>query len=438
MREATRIPWHRRLYTRIYLSVLGIVAVLLALWSLAEMSHDDPNEYGQTQRTLMAVAMEALPEAMPEAQLQASLARWSARSGTDLALYGADGRVRAVAGTEPWASHVPPLARARMGAAPPDTPLPLGDGRWLLVHQPEVAEPEHHRLVLFATIVALAMALGCYAIARRLTRRLEQLQRGVATWGTGAWSERVQVQGRDEVAELARSFNGSAQRIESLVRAQKALLSNASHELRSPLARLRMAIELLPGTTPETLRIELARNIAELDQLVGEILLASRLEAQGDATVLAVDLDLAVLAAEECAATGATLQAAPAPMRGDPVLLRRLLRNLLENARRHGGGRAVSVRIAVGPAIELTVCDEGPGIPEAQRERVFEPFFRMAGASEEDGGVGLGLALVRQIARAHGGDASCVAPAASGACFLVRLPPRPDVVGAAPAVTPAC
>ena len=436
MREATRIPWHRRLYTRIYLSVLGIVVVVLLLWSIAETTHDDPREYSLSQRTLVAVALERLPANAPGPQLQATLARWGERSGTYLALYDADGRLRAAVGEEPWVSHVPRLMLARMGAAPPDTPLPMADGRWLLIHQPEATLPHQRSYVRFAAIVALAIALGCYAIARRLTRRLEQLQRGVAAWGAGAWSERVQVQGHDEVAELARSFNGSAQRIESLVRAQKALLSNASHELRSPLARLRMAIELLPAPTPDSLRIELGRNIAELDQLVGEILLASRLEAQGDAAVLAVDVDLAVLAAEECAATGAALQAAPAPTRGDPVLLRRLLRNLLENSRRHGGG-AVAVRIAVGPAIELTVCDDGPGIPEGQRERVFEPFFRLAGASEEDGGVGLGLALVRQIARAHGGEASCVAPDVSGACFLVRLPLRPPL-GAAQTAKSCC
>jgi signal transduction histidine kinase len=108
---------------------------------------------------------------------------------------------------------------------------------------------------------------------------------------------------------------------------------------------------------------------------------------------------------------------------GEPRLLRRMVRNLLENAVRYGAGSQVDVRLAkLGEtAVRLDVCDGGPGIPEAERERVFEPFYRIAGASEAAGGVGLGLALVRQIARRHGGDAQCLANGA-GACLRVTLP----------------
>jgi signal transduction histidine kinase len=111
---------------------------------------------------------------------------------------------------------------------------------------------------------------------------------------------------------------------------------------------------------------------------------------------------------------------------GESRLLRRLVRNLVENALRHGGGEVIGeVSVALARregAIELTVCDRGPGISPTERERIFEPFYRAAGASESSGGVGLGLALVRSIARRHGGDVRCEPRAGGGSCFVVTLP----------------
>jgi signal transduction histidine kinase len=264
--------------------------------------------------------------------------------------------------------------------------------------------------------------VGAYPVVRRTTRRLERLQTSVEALGAGDLAARVKVEGRDEVAALASSFNRSAERIERLVGAHKSLLANASHELRSPLARIRMAVEMLkPDARPE-LRAELERDIAELDALVDEILLASRLDA-GPALDAREPVDLLALAAEECARLDAVLDGEPVTVPGDPRLLRRLIRNLLENARRYGAGSAIEVGVRrVGDRAELGVCDRGPGVPEPERERIFEPFYRPAGAREREGGVGLGLALVRQIARRHGGEASCRARDGGGSCFTVLLP----------------
>ncbi|MCK6427695.1 MAG: HAMP domain-containing histidine kinase, partial [Burkholderiaceae bacterium] len=262
----------------------------------------------------------------------------------------------------------------------------------------------------------------------RLTRRLERLQASVERLGGGDLAARVDARGRDEVARLAASFNESAARIERLVQSQRALLANASHELRSPLARVRMAIEMLAeGDAPRRAEIkrELERNVAELDALIDEILLASRLDAT-DARAAFEEVDLAALAAEECARAEARFELAATgecTLRGDARLLRRLLRNLLDNARRHGGGAEVDVVLrAATDGFELDVCDRGPGVPAAERERIFEPFYRLAGASETAGGVGLGLALVRKIAEQHGGSAVCLPRAGGGSCFRVRLP----------------
>jgi signal transduction histidine kinase len=137
------------------------------------------------------------------------------------------------------------------------------------------------------------------------------------------------------------------------------------------------------------------------------------------------EVDLLALAAEECARyEEAELDGQPVTLRGDARLLRRMIRNLLENARRYGVDAPIEVIVgrAPGDGTELRICDRGPGVGEAERERIFEPFYRLAGARERGGGVGLGLALVRQIARRHGGDAKCLARDGGGSCFAVLLP----------------
>jgi signal transduction histidine kinase len=276
-------------------------------------------------------------------------------------------------------------------------------------------------------IVAVAVALGAYPVIRRLTKRLEALQAGVERWGQGDLSTRVQVEGKDEVAFLAERFNQAAERIEQLLGSHKALLANASHELRSPLARIRMSLELLGQDGPAAQREEIGRSIRELDQLIDEILLASRLDRQGDAEPFE-EVDLMGLAAEECARSGAQLQIEPADvgqgmlLQGSPRLLRRLLRNLLENAQRHGKGEVTASIERQGAQWVLRVRDHGPGVPPAERERIFEPFYRLSGRSEQSGGAGLGLALVKTIAERHGGSVACEEALGGGAMFVVHLP----------------
>ena len=157
-------------------------------------------------------------------------------------------------------------------------------------------------------LVGLAVALGAYPVMRRLTLRLEALQRGVERWGAGDLSARINTEGRDEVAFLARRFNHAAERIETLMESHKSLLANASHELRSPLARIRMGLELMGVDKASPQRLEISRTIGELDQLIDEILLASRLDTkQADAEPFET-LDLTGLAAEECARVNAELR----------------------------------------------------------------------------------------------------------------------------------
>ena len=284
-------------------------------------------------------------------------------------------------------------------------------------------------------LVGLAVALGAYPVMRRLTLRLEALQRGVERWGAGDLSARINTEGRDEVAFLARRFNHAAERIETLMESHKSLLANASHELRSPLARIRMGLELMSVDMASPQRMEISRSINELDQLIDEILLASRLDTrQADAEPFEA-LDLTGLAAEECSRVHAELQAEltdgpdaghSLTVQGSPRLLRRLIRNLLENARRYSQGDISLQLTQTGTGRQqravIQVHDRGPGVPSAQRERIFEPFYRLPGASEREGGVGLGLALVKSISERHGGTVRCEARPGGGASFIVELP----------------
>ena len=284
-------------------------------------------------------------------------------------------------------------------------------------------------------LVGLAVALGAYPVMRRLTLRLEALQRGVESWGAGDLSARISAEGRDEVAFLARRFNFAAERIETLMQSHKSLLANASHELRSPLARIRMGLELIGVDKSSPQRIEISRSIGELDQLIDEILLASRLDTKQADIEPFETLDLTGLAAEECARANVELQAelpgSPnagigLSMQGSPRLLRRLIRNLLENARRYSHGD-ISLELDQSGTGQrqwaiVKVHDRGPGVPSAQRERIFEPFYRLPGASEREGGVGLGLALVKSISERHGGSVRCEERPGGGASFIVELP----------------
>jgi signal transduction histidine kinase len=206
-------------------------------------------------------------------------------------------------------------------------------------------------LVVLLAMLFIAVAAGAYPVVRSITGRLERLKHGVEAFGAGALAQRVQEEGKDEVAALAASFNRAAQRIQSLVQSNQSLLANASHELRSPLARLKMALSMMDDAAPAqraALRKEIEVNIRELDALVEEVLLSSRLEAG-----VAVDLDdpvdaLAVMA-EEASRVDAQVEGPPLMLRGSERLLRRAVRNLLENARRYGG-QDVQAELALQPS----------------------------------------------------------------------------------------
>jgi len=405
LQRRSRALWRmgQRLYVRIWLAVVVAVAVLTLLVGWAwQMASDPPLREVFVRNAAGEVVGNGVlrPRHGPQAESPP-------RPNAD----GPDGNDD----------------RPRSG---PEFGVTMQDGQTLTIHLPRPPRNFWNRppfgFFWSLGLVGVAVALATYPIIRKLTRRLEQLRQGVEQWGRGDLSARVAVQGSDEVGYLARRFNHSAERIEQLVNSHKSLLANASHELRSPLARIRMGLELM-NPAGSMARDEIARNIGELDQLIDEILLASRLDADEADIGTVESVDLVGLAAEECARAGAELDlaegdAASVETRGVARLLRRVVRNLLENGRRYGHGEiSVTVR-REGERAVLRVSDRGPGVPPALRERIFEPFYRLPGASEREGGVGLGLALVRSIAQRHGGTVACEGREGGGAVFVVSLP----------------
>lgn len=404
-------PLARKLYLRIWLAVAGSVAVLSLVvgwaWHEAEQERDRDRQQWAAPREVqvrntageLIGAAEARPRRVPG-------------QGWEFAITMQNG--------EQMHLQMAP----RKGSGRRDPPL-----AWM--------RPPYGFIWVLG-LAGLVVMVGVFPVARRLTQRLETLQRGVRRWGEGDLSTRLPETGQDEVAELSRNFNAAALRIEglmgsqaALLQSQKSLLANASHELRSPLARIRMAIELMGPKAPLAARTEISRNITELDQLVDEILLASRLDANQVDIGTIEDIDLIGLVAEECSRVNVAMDLAPDTpeimVPGISKLLRRAVRNLLENACRHGGRTGHDDEVIAALSVEggqavLRVNDRGPGVPLEQREHIFEPFYRLPGASEREGGVGLGLALVRSIAQRHGGTVFCENRPGGGACFELRLP----------------
>lgn len=410
----------RRLYQKIYLtivvSLLLVVLVAGAIWRFGSQ----PPAFSEGFEVAGELAATALPAAdAPVAEQQEAIERLARRLRVDLMLFDSSLRPLARSGRP----LPPPWHRGRggrlHGPGGPAFSLQLPDGRWIVA----ATQPRHWHpaigLVLVLGGISLAIALGAYPVVRGLTRRLERLQTGVETLGAGDLTARVAVKGRDEVAQLAESFNRAAARIEELVNAHRLLLAHASHEIRTPLSRIRLGVELLQQTQDPKYKAGLEQDIAELDLLVDEILLASRLDMTK--TLQSPErVDLLALAAEEAAHyEDCSVEGDAVVVSGEPRLLRRLIRNLLDNAARHGRPPLrAEVRQERAQAV-IEVTDAGPGIPAAERERVFVPFYRLPGDAR---GSGLGLSIARQIARLHGGDVVATERPDAASCLRVTLP----------------
>ena len=406
----------RRLFFQVYLTFLSIIVLFGVLTALAWWFIPGDHRSGELVRGMGAYLEEVLPPVgAPRDRIDAHLAGLAGHFDARFTLLAPDGRVLGDSG---------PGHREEAGWRHPHT-IVLPDGRTMEVHRTRRGGIAGAGFILVPGLLALAAAVGAWPLSRRLASRLERLKSRVEALGSGDLQARVKVEGRDEIAALATSFNRAAGRIEDLVEAQRSTLAAASHELRSPLARIAMATGLLADRADPHLVARIERDIAELDQLIDEILLGSRLEIEEEPARLD-EIDLGALAAGEAARFEIAFTGGPAVIAAEEHLVRHLVRILLGNARRHAAGSPASVDVAVdGPWVRLRVADRGPGVSESMRESIFEPFRSFAGDGK---GAGLGLYLARRIARRYGGDAVCLERPGGGALFEVSLP-RPAAGG---------
>ena len=295
------------------------------------------------------------------------------------------------------------------------------------------------RLVRAALLVGLPLLLvgaaaGVWVTVGRTLRPVEQLRAGAEEVTAADPSRRLPVPtAQDEVRRLAETLNGMLDRLEAGGARQRTFVADAAHELRSPLAALRTVLEVAlvhpdPAGPEPTLELAL-EEVLRMGRLVDDLLLLARLDAGVPRRTRVVDLAEVVRALLDGPAAGAApapevaLDLARADVRADPDGLSRVVRNLVDNARRHAASR-VTVTVRPGDPVELVVDDDGPGIPEAERERVFDRFFRLdSPRSREAGGAGLGLALIRELVGSAGGTVVAERSPAGGARLHVRLPP---------------
>ena len=405
------------LFLKIYLTLIAsLAAVAIASAIFVRIGQDEQETGWRGRRDALVAAM--IPAGADRASLEPTLDRLSRALDADISVYARDGRLIAGAG-RPFPDDILTSRWAHEGEFHTRV-VKLSDGRSVAARMPPFG-PGGRNPLSYLAMIAAVIGLAAYPVVRHLTRRLERLRRGVEAWGSGALVTRVADSGHDEVAAVAKSFNQAAGHIERLVASHRALLANASHELRSPLARLRMAIDLYEQAPDAGRKVEIVRNLAELDALVEEILLASRLD-HVDRLHHPETVDLLALVTEEGARNDIEVGGAVATVKGDAKLIGRLVRNLMQNALRHGAPPVTATVSREKDRVLLRVRDHGPGVPESERRRVFEPFYRPSGRGEAAGGWGLGLSLVRQIAEHHGATARYEAPPDGGACFVVTFP----------------
>lgn len=329
----------------------------------------------------------------------------------------------------------PPDNDERVSARTVDTKF----GRYtvLVAGDIEAAESTVHTALLLLAgacpVVVAVAATATYRLMRRSLRSVDAIRARVAEISTSDLTERVPVPpGRDEISALATTMNDMLARIESGHVAQRQFVGDASHELRSPLTAIISALDVAVAY-PEVFDLKLATStiVPEAERmrvLVEDLLLLARAD-EGRLAMHPEPVRLDDIATGEVVRQRRTghrdigISAEPTEMLGDSAALARLVRNLLENAARHARSRVdLSVRAHDGYAT-LTVTDDGPGIPEPDRIRVFDRFVRLeSDRARSSGGTGLGLAIVAEIASAHGGNVTIGEPASGGTLVTVQLP----------------
>ena len=482
LRRPTRLIW--RFY---WVGILQLALVAGAVLLLGDWLSRFSNRWD-----MQGLITRLTPLAAFEERLQTELSRLRSEQGLLISVYDLDGRVVATNRTPPlrpppWTlrlplqgpghpkgplpepGHYPPpfvmddLRRPPLplppgpppfgvpGDLPPGPPpsetysrIPLAHGDGILVARLE--QPRSRWALPAATLLfgSLVVAVGALLTARTIGRPLEHLAHAVRSFGQGDLRARTETSRPDELGDVLRTFDEMADRIQRLVAAEKELLANVAHELRTPLARIRVALEIAAEADNEQARAslaEVAQDLSELETLVDDVLRTARVElVDGNATPARLPLNIELIGPATLSNRSAELFRTRHPSRTlvleiaenlpevevDPVLFRRVLDNLLDNAHKYSPEpeRPVTLRVsAAAERVTFEVSDRGQGISEQDLSRIFSAFFRgERSRSRRAGGVGLGLTLVQRIVEAHGGNVDVKSERSVGTRVLVTVP----------------
>jgi two-component system OmpR family sensor kinase len=464
-----------RLYSRIYLHFLGVLLVVgLAASVVFAFGQRGAFQRHVGERLARHVGSLVVEHLHDGAALGRRLGQLHADLDVDVTVRDLDGRLLAAVGSplreltlaeraELGAGGV--ITRARpawfVAAAARDPASGAVRGYFELSAPRHFGTPGLWRPLLGVAFVLLLVALAAVPLARRISQPVERLTEGARRLGEGDLGYRVPLDSRarahrrrtDELSDLTRAFNDMAERVQRLVQGQQELLANVSHELRSPLARIRLALALLPrdGDTDARLR-DVEADLGELDRLIEDVLTTARLDATGlpgrpvPIDIAALFAELLERAAHDPVAAGKRVEVAPGPapeLTADRGLVKRALWNLIENAAKYGAPPITLAARRDGAEVRLSVTDRGEGIAPAERERVLAPFYRLdrartpSAAGEPSQGFGLGLTLARRVAEVHGGriavEPEAVRDGREEGCRVTLILPAPASAPAAPA-----
>jgi two-component system OmpR family sensor kinase len=450
-----RLRLRAGLALRIYLaSVATVVVALLGLFVALRLAWDPRRDPGLR---FTAYPAHQLALRWPDlGAVREEAERIRREAGQSVAVFRWDGAPVTVDGPPP-----PPLddrervALRRTGTFPRRCPGelrpcgtafalgPAGAPNGYALLGPGMPPPPPLRELTPLALVLIGLGVAAALLGRSIARPLQRLARTAQALGRGELSARTGIDRRDELGEVARAFDEMAARVEALLRSHSELIANVAHELRTPLARIHVALDLAEDGDAEVARSSLAEiteDLGDLERLVEDVLASARMDLAagappgGVSVVRREPVDLAAHLASSAdrlrarfpeRAVDVGLEAPLPPVLGDGLLLRRALDNLLDNARKYSPRTApIALRAARhGGAVRIEVRDQGEGIAPEDLPRLFTPFFRAdRSRTRGTGGVGLGLALSRRIAEAHGGTLVAASTLGAGTTMTLTLP----------------
>jgi signal transduction histidine kinase len=434
----TTAPPRRRLALRVYGFVAGLsIATMVALLVLPRYTR--AARYLEPQAALFQYMVERMSVKDP-VEFTAMISRIEPRLRGAFSLYDIQGKLVRTTVTPPLrpasAKELATLKRGKWALSYGRIVVRSDDALLIGVYHPRrLGFPWGFVLPMCGGILLVTGAASVW-FSRRLARPLDRLAQAARKFGEGDTGARADLKRNDELGEVGRAFDDMAERTSAVLQAQRQLMGDVSHELRTPLARIRVALELAaedPVAAKDVLA-DVGADLDEIDKLIGDILTTARLDGGADVAIDRRPTNLGELADRAVQRFAArhpdrrlepSIAGADLDIDCDPVLLRRAVDNLLDNAAKYSDP-STAVELAVipdGARVAFEIVDRGIGMSAEELSRAFTPFWRAdSSRTRRTGGVGLGLALARRIARVHGGDVTLASAPGEGTTARLEVP----------------